>query len=110
MITKNIKDFIIGPNVTLKDAMTKISDNYKGIIFVVQNKKLIGVLSDGDIRRALIRGASLLTHVEKIMNVNYIFSVNKDEKKLTKLSKERKTIAIPLVDKNDHLIGIFFRN
>jgi len=110
MITKKIKDWIIEESSTLRDAMIKISDNCKGIIFVVDEGKLIGVLSDGDIRRALIRESSLLTPLDKIMNLNYVCSLSDEEEELIKLSKERRIVAIPIVDKNNNLLGIFFRD
>ena len=53
------KDLIIQPNKSLKDAMLKINKNAIGIIFIVDSKKLLGVLTDGDIRRAILKGINI---------------------------------------------------
>ena len=73
---KSIKQnpFVIEKSASIKEAMRAISANQKGVIVVIdKNERLVGVLSDGDIRRALLREASLITPIEKVMNINYIF-------------------------------------
>jgi dTDP-glucose pyrophosphorylase len=54
---------LIGPDATYRDALEAIDVTGMGMaIFVGSDRKLLGVLSDGDVRRALIRGAVLQEH------------------------------------------------
>ena len=60
---------VIGPETTLRSTIEVIDRGALQIALVVCNKdKLIGVVTDGDIRRALIRGLSLDIQVCEIMN------------------------------------------
>ena len=44
---------------TIKEAMTKINKNLTGTIFISKNKKILGVATDGDIRRSLLSGFNI---------------------------------------------------
>ncbi len=67
-----VEDFIVKSNSTIKEALTVINKNSYGICFVVLDKKLVGVVTDGDIRRALIKSIKLDDCVDKAMNINFI--------------------------------------
>ena len=69
---------------------------------------MIGTLTDGDSRRALIAGASLNDKVEKIMhrNFNYMRVENIDDVKEIKHQRELKMRLVPILDKEKHIIEI----
>ena len=63
--------FLIAQTASVVEAMQKIDLNAKGILFVIdENDKLSGVITDGDIRRWLIKTGNLQESVWKIMNKN----------------------------------------
>ena len=67
-----ISKLFISPKATIKEAMQTIhrAASYKlpvGITLVVESGKLTGVVTDGDIRKAIIEGAKLSQTVDKIM-------------------------------------------
>ena len=71
MKTEQLNTFLIFPYSTVVEAMQKIDANAKGILFVTdENRKLFGVITDGDIRRWLIKTGELSGTVEQIMNKN----------------------------------------
>ena len=51
-----ISDYIIECKEPILAAMKKIDKNTKGTIYVVENKKVVGVVTDGDIRRYILLG------------------------------------------------------
>ena len=55
---------------TIKQCLEQISTNGEGLLFVVHNSILQGSLSDGDIRRAILNGATLNDSVENFLNKN----------------------------------------
>lgn len=46
---------IISKDITLKDAIIKMTNGKLGSVLIAENNKLIGILSDGDLRRAMLR-------------------------------------------------------
>ena len=65
MTNKN-KINLIKSTDTLKNAMKKLEKSkYKCLIIVDKNEKLIGTITDGDIRRALLKGAKFDGKVKK---------------------------------------------
>ncbi len=103
-----IKDFTIKLPQNLNKILKKIDQNLKGLVFIVDEKnKLVGSISDGDIRRGLIK-----KNIEQIVRINSKFVNTKpfflDYKTDTKtilyyLQNKRnnnKFKCIPLVDSN----------
>ena len=61
--------FCAGQEIHVIEAMQKIDHNARGILFILdEEEKVIGSLSDGDIRRWLIRTGELHAAVEQVMN------------------------------------------
>ena len=54
------------------------STAYKQLIVISKNKKLLGSLTDGDIRRALLKGSSISDKIEGIFNNNPIYLLGKN--------------------------------
>ena len=84
----------------LKDAMKLIDQNGSGIIFVLgDKKKLLGIMTDGDVRRVLLGGFTTDVQVEDVMQRNFI-SAHKD----TSVEEIHQLLMdyehIPLVDDN----------
>lgn len=65
--------YCISENATISDALTTITENKRGCVIVISSTdSLLGILSDGDIRRALVKGAMELTPILKILNPNVL--------------------------------------
>ncbi len=46
-----LSDLLVYKNITVKQAIKKLDETAKKILLVVEDKKLVGVVTDGDIRR-----------------------------------------------------------
>jgi len=114
-----IKDFVIEHNKTIKEALILINNNARGIAFVVKNKKLIGVVTDGDIRRCLIAGLTTNSLISQAANNKYIsLNVNSPKEKIIKIFKEgirdnknqehKTIICIPLVNNSAEIVDLVF--
>ena len=81
----------------------------KTIIVINNNKKLIGTLSDGDIRRSIIKGFNLKSSINRILNKKpiFIYEDQIDKKKIRKIFLEKKIYVIPVINKKKQLIKIF---
>jgi len=101
----DVNEIVITENCDIKFALTKIDENGLGTLFVVNNNfELIGIVTDGDIRRSLLKGKSLNTLVQDIMNKSYVsLPVETDATDI--LNKLNETIKIiPLVDNKKKLV------
>lgn len=99
---KNFSDpLLCHLNNTLFDALQIIKNNSKGMVFIVNDsKKLCGILTDGDVRKLIIKDTTLKTPVKDIMNKRFTYAtVDDDPKKVLGLASEKIRI-IPIVDKN----------
>ena len=62
-----MKNLIISPNHSIKNAMKKIDLNgHRAILVVGKNNKLLGTLSDGDIRKYLINNDNIKNSIKNI--------------------------------------------
>lgn len=72
-MNKNIEEILVNPNFTIKEVMQKInqasiSGAPGGIALIVNDEKvLLGIVTDGDIRRAIIKGINIDQKVSNIM-------------------------------------------
>ena len=64
----NYKNYLISKDIKVKDAMKKIDSLKPKILFVVEDGKLIGALTDGDVRRYLLAGGKVTDNVDKACN------------------------------------------
>lgn len=114
-----ISDFIIESNKSIKDALILINKNARGIAFVVDNKQLVGVVTDGDIRRSLIKGSKLSSTISKIMNAKFVsLTTEASKEKISKIfnegmkgltNGEHKNIkCIPLVNNSNEIVDLIF--
>lgn len=99
MSVPSINDLTIDSDATLKDALRVIDKNAQGICFAVGKTGILkGILTDGDIRRALIKKPSFNTSVKNVMKTDFVsFNINSDRKTIQNALNEKIT-HIPLVD------------
>jgi sialic acid synthase SpsE/sugar phosphate isomerase/epimerase len=112
LLTKNIQPYICFSESNLVDVLKKINENKSRVIFVVsEHGKLLGSISDGDIRRWLTEAKEL------DLNVLAKTVMNPTVKKLAVGAKQTVVDKIfhagidcvPLVDESDHLIQLAFQ-
>lgn len=98
-------DFIILPNDNINKAMQKMTKNKKGILFICDTDyHLVGVISDGDIRRALLDGVLLISPVQKVMNISPKIAKSAEEAK--EIIKHTGLIAIPVLDELGYIKAV----
>lgn len=104
-----LKRHTITTNKTLKEALKQINmhSNSVLLLFVIDKKqKLVGSLTDGDIRRGLINGVNLNEPVTKIMFRNFLFAQQSEIDKKIKSININQVKLLPIVDKDGRLIDV----
>jgi perosamine synthetase len=99
-----LEQMMIADDATLRDALKVIDRNTQGVCFVVTGRVVHGVLSDGDIRRALIGKANLDTLVVEVMQRDFVsLPVNTPVAKIQALLNSH-IRHIPIVDNAGELV------
>lgn len=108
------RNFVVDKEATIKEVMAAMNDNQRGTVVIVDsNFQLIGIVSDGDIRRALIKGRELFSSVTDIINLNPVVvkeSENVQAEAERIFAKVEEINVLPVVDKNNKLIDVVIRN
>jgi sialic acid synthase SpsE/sugar phosphate isomerase/epimerase len=103
IIKREISRYVVAEFSTIRAALTKIDGNEDGIVFCVADRGvLLGVLTDGDVRRWLIRGGppDLERPVGSIINRSYVSAaVNDKPERIAALLRGSFEI-VPLTDTN----------
>ncbi|MDB4089704.1 nucleotidyltransferase family protein [Gammaproteobacteria bacterium] len=102
----NPENNILSSKSDILHAIKMLDDTKIKLILVVDdNKMLIGTITDGDIRRALIKNNDLNILCENIMNPKPIFAYANDKEGLESKLEEYK-IPIPIISKDSLIISI----
>ena len=91
-------------DATLREAMLLIDANALGACFAVEGSVLVGVLSDGDIRRALLGGAHLDAPVSDIMTRSYVWLPSNSSLQQIQARLTEEIRLIPILDLTGNLV------
>jgi dTDP-glucose pyrophosphorylase len=81
----------------------------KKLLIVIDNEKFIGLLSIGDIQRAIIKNLSLETQIIKIIRDDILVTYEDDNIDTAKAEMVKERIeCMPVLDKNNNLIDVIF--
>lgn len=105
---ENLEQLTIKPDASIRAALEKISKGAKQIVLVVDDsRKLLGTVTDGDIRRGLLRGLGLETQVSEVMNQKP-HTANPEDDISEVLDREVKEYIhnVPVIDSEGILVGL----
>lgn len=105
---KNIDNIKLNINSTIKEALQIIDNGALQIALVVnENDILLGTLTDGDIRRGLLKGLDLNSSIESIIfKTPTIAKISETKEEILKLALSKKLHQIPIVDERGKILGI----
>ncbi|MES2828404.1 MAG: nucleotidyltransferase family protein [Bacteroidota bacterium] len=105
--TQHIVNYGHQARIALK-ALDVLGDNVSRTLFVVDNaNRLVGSLTDGDIRRGLLSGLEISDPIGSYMNTNFKFLKNSDDNlELIRSYRRAEINLIPLIDDDYHLLDV----
>ena len=102
----NIKDFLGRENLTVSEAMQQIDKNASGILFLVDRRnKLLGCVTDGDVRRYLLGGGKMDGRALDAANIQPRFANTLEEART--LYHKKNYIVIPILDEHGVVIDLY---
>ena len=98
-----LRDFIVDYKATLIQAARQIQKNKNRSVIVVRENRVIGVVSEGDILRALLKGMNVHTPLNEFMDFSFRYLMKKDYVEAYNLFKKYLFSLLPIVDENFQL-------
>ena len=108
-----MKNFLIRPSVKIKIALNQLSISGDGCLVVVDDKKkLLGTLTDGDVRKSILTGSSLNSKIEKIYQKKptYVLKNRYSSNKIKEIFISKRIDLIPVLDKKMRVVKIIYFN
>jgi dTDP-glucose pyrophosphorylase/CBS domain-containing protein len=105
---KSWKDVLVPESATLEDAIRLMESTAKRILVVVGKKDLLkGTVTDGDIRRGILKRVELSQPIVEIMNPNPVAALysESDEEILSRIKKDD-LLHIPIVNDDSEVVGL----
>lgn len=107
-----LKEFTVLNNESIGSALSQINDNRQGFVIVVDDEeKVLGVLTDGDVRRAIIKGktasesiSDIYTQKGKTVSLSDGFEV------VTELFKSQAIKFLPITDGMGRLVNVITKS
>lgn len=108
---ENLEKYIISPNISVKEAIAQIETTGKKTVIVVDSaKKIVGIFTDGDMRRYVLKNGDLSAPVSNAMNKNPIVFRKNQQEELEKQIEQRCHLVYPIVDDENRLVDIVYWN
>jgi dTDP-glucose pyrophosphorylase len=104
----NLSDFLTTEDKTVLEVMRIIDHNTKGVAFLCKEEQLLGVVTDGDIRRHILRKGNLDAPIRDIANYNPKFITNQVTIDYFSYMKSLSITALPVVNEDRKILNIRF--
>jgi dTDP-glucose pyrophosphorylase len=103
---KDWKRTLVTSSAPILDVIKIIDESAIGIALVVDaNNRLLGTVTDGDVRRAILRGIPLADPIGRIMNSKpTVASINDDREVILTKMKQKELKQIPVIDENGYIV------
>jgi len=100
----------VNESASIKEALTVLDREALQIVIVIgKDSRLVGTLTDGDVRRALLRGEGLDGQVSAAMNSKPLLGLSTQSETAWKRTMLEHSIRhLPIVDENRCIVGLFY--
>lgn len=102
--------YIIGEASTIREALMALDGNthdWQTLFVVNDEERMVGTLTDGDIRRGLIIGAALEDNVSSVMHRDFKFVRDgQNDAQLLKEFRSKQIYFIPVLDETNHIVRV----
>lgn len=104
------KDICVRPNDSLEHIITILDETARQIVLVVdEDYKLVGTVTDGDVRRALLKGLGLSSPAHEIMNANpLVEKEGVNDVHINRKLQQNYIKQLPIVNFKGQIVDIYF--
>lgn len=105
-----VTDFSIGEEATMLHAMDQLDKVAKKVLFVVREGQFIAAITDGDIRRWILKKGNLDAKVKDVANYSPKYLHEEDKAKAKDYMKIHSVEALPILNEKKNIVSIVFLN
>lgn len=106
-----LNSIILSDQSNIKDAINKIKNiKFKIVLVINKQKKFIGTITNGDIRRNLLSGLDLSDPIILVTNKKPIYTKKKNLKIINDLMIKNNILSVPVIDNKKKIISMYHRN
>jgi len=106
----NVKDFLIDEECTMLEAMRLLDKVAKKVLFVVRDGQFVATITDGDIRRWILKKGNLDAKVKEIANYQPKYLREKEKALAKKIMKKYSIEALPILNDENDIVSIVLWN
>ncbi|MDA2909514.1 CBS domain-containing protein [Nitrospiraceae bacterium AH_259_D15_M11_P09] len=107
MLREELKQIAVPETADLSEAMRSLKRSGRGLVVVLgPGEKVIGVLSDGDIRKALLESGDMHISVSRCLNLNFVYVREGAKRELILKLLDTRIRAIPVLDEGGRLVEL----
>jgi len=104
---RDLHDFTIQPHESIRAAMEKINRNkHRAVVVVDPDRVVLGVVSDGDIRRAFLHEVLPIAPVSEIMQLNPHVTTESDPAERARIVRRERVTILPVVTGDNRLLDV----
>lgn len=109
MLVDDVSRCVVPDSATVKDVVENLTGSGLRLSLVVSSDgTLLGIVSDGDIRRGLLAGQGLDSPAQAVLNTNYSFAPSGTPvSELTRMARLREVTHLPLIGAGGAIAGLF---
>lgn len=107
---ENKKDLLsIGPKTTLLDAIRRMDELDRKLLIVLREHQFAGLISIGDVQRAILKGHELSTPVEKVLRDCFTLARELDSREdIRSRMLANRTEFMPVLNEAEELVDVIF--
>ncbi len=105
-----LSELVVTKDATILEVMRIFNATGRQMAMVAQDGKLEAVVTDGDIRRFIVKGGSIQTPVIDIANNKPRFILEKNKDSAKKVMKKYSINALPVLNDNGIIVSVIFAN
>lgn len=111
-IVSDYKEVTVPEGTSFGESIKKMDQHKKSIALIVDNEnRLLGILTDGDIRRAILNGITPDEDVQKAMNKNsFCLTPGYSNGEMIRIMVDQNIYHLPIIDKTKRVQGIVFKS
>lgn len=104
-------DYCVKESYTIKETLEQFESNNDRVAIVVsENGKVVGVVSQGDILRALSAGMGMYVQISQIIQNSFLHLTEKDMEEAYQIFKRKKITLLPIINYNNELVDVITLN
>lgn len=107
---EKIAKLCISPNYTMLEAIRVLDDTHERIVLVVEAEKLLGVLTDSDVRKWILKSRDMTEKVTSAMTEKPVCVTRDRMGEAADLMAQRGIDAVPVIDQDGRLQDLLFRH